>query len=80
MDTFAVYKDGLVEEIVSGEIGDLLYQMETDYSPRKGIFWKPLGFTLSDGRKVIRLGDYDEYIKIEQEIEEFVKENQVLEK
>jgi hypothetical protein len=89
-DTFAIYKNGIVVGVVSGEIGDLLHQMETDWSPGKGIFWEPLGFTLSDGRKVIRVGDYDEYIKIEQGIEEFIKEekkildkygeNQVLEK
>lgn len=87
MTSFGIYKDGLSLGIVRGEIEDLHRKMETDWTPGKGMYIDfrpdedmPLGFTLSDGRKVIRIGDFARYLLTEkailEEIENFKKRDE----
>lgn len=80
-DIFIIWKDGQFQGVVSGEVQDLLFQMETDFQSDKGCYldWRPdptmpLGFTLSDGRRVIRLGDYDLYVRTERELYVWIQE------
>ena len=71
---FNVWKENEWQETIRGSFNELFNAMETNKSSRNCIFWLPLGFKLSDGRKVIQFGRFEEFSKIEDEIKELVKE------
>ena len=71
-DMFVIWRGNVPEGVMEGDIHELLRMLETNF--KKGCYLEPWGFTLSDGRKVIRLGDYDEYIKQEQALNDYIDE------